>query len=67
MKIQKKLNKDILAKTLEIKEKFPELTKYLNEIPIIISNNDSTEIKNKNLTEYYETLNNLLKNYSKEH
>ena len=36
MKTEKELNADILKKTLMIQEKFPELSKYIEEMPITI-------------------------------
>jgi len=61
------LNSKILKITLTIQEKYPELSKYLNEMPVTIPNEKDPEINNKNLKEYYESLTSLLQNYIVEH
>jgi iron uptake system EfeUOB component EfeO/EfeM len=70
MKSKNELNKDIFKITKKIQEDFPELIKYLGEIPANNSNNSNDtldEINRKTLTDYYNTLNELLKDYSKSH
>ena len=64
MKTEKELNTDILDITMKIEEKFPELSKYLKEMPVKISNTTSTEITTKSLKDYYDSLNDLFKNYT---
>lgn len=61
METEKELNAKILAKVMEIKEKFPELSKRLNEMPVTIPNESNPKINIKILTEYYESINTLLK------
>ena len=61
------LNSKILKITLTIQEKYPELSKYLNEMPVTIPNEKDPEINNKNLKEYYNSLSSLLQNYIDEH
>lgn len=63
MKTEKQLNSDILEITMEINEKFPELSKYILEMPATIPNMENPEITRKALQEYYDSLNVLLKDY----
>ncbi|MBC7936403.1 MAG: hypothetical protein H7Y86_13720 [Rhizobacter sp.] len=67
MKTEEEINKDILAITMTIDEQFPELSKYIAETPMEVSFGADPETNLKNLQDYYETLNTLLKNYTKNH
>ncbi len=67
MKTEKKLNENILKITMTIRNEFPELMKYLNEMPDTIPNEKSPEINNKILQEYYDSLEALLKKYAPNH
>ncbi len=64
MKTEKELNIDILDITMKIEEKFPELSKYLKEMPVEMASTASTEITTKSLKDYYDSLNDLFKNYT---
>ena len=57
----------ILKITMIIQEEYPELTKYLEEMPDTIPNANSPDINIENLREYYDSLNSLVKNYAREH
>lgn len=57
------LNKKILDLTLKIKALNPELSKYIDEIPVSIPNEETPEIMDSNLKAYYETLGSILANY----
>jgi hypothetical protein len=46
---------------------YPELSKYLEEMPLNVSENDKDAINIKNLNEYYNSLKELLAQYSKTH
>jgi hypothetical protein len=59
------LNKKILDLTLKIKALNPELSKYIDEIPVSIPNEETPEIMASNLKVYYETLSSILANYLK--
>lgn len=61
MKTEKELNAKILSLTMKIQEKRPELSKYLEEMPITIPNESDPEINIKILKEYIESLKNLMK------
>lgn len=67
MKTEEELNADILKITMIIQEKFPELSKYIAEMPVTIPNVAIPEINRKTLTDYYDSLNNLLKKYAPNH
>jgi CheY-like chemotaxis protein len=67
MKTETELNRDILQVTMQIEEMFPELSKYLGEMPVSLSYNDSYEASINNLEDYYNSLNVLLKSYSITH
>lgn len=61
------LNANILAITLKINAEHPELSKYLNEMPVTIPTEKSPEINLESLREYYESLTKVLKKYKVEH
>jgi hypothetical protein len=67
MKTEKELNDDILKITMTIKESFPELSKYIEEMPITIPNNSNPQINLKSLKDYYDSLDNLMKKYDTNH
>ncbi|WP_428659930.1 hypothetical protein [Runella sp.] len=67
MKTKNDLNADILKITMIIHEKFPELSKYILEMPISIPDVIDPEISIKNLNDYYESLTGLLKRYAVNH
>jgi translocator protein len=57
------LNEKILNLTMMIKESYPELSKYIEEMPITIPNIDKPEINLRNLETYYNSLQSLVDNY----
>ncbi|WP_435353058.1 hypothetical protein [Emticicia sp. SJ17W-69] len=67
MKTEKELNADILKITMLIQDKFPELSKYIAEMPVTIPNEATPEITIKILKDYYESLAILLKDYDANH
>lgn len=64
---EKDLNSMILNITLKIKDHYPELSKYLEELPVTIPDAATPEINEKNLQAYYDSLNEILKKYQAEH
>jgi hypothetical protein len=60
-------NELILKITMTINEKYPELSKYLLEMPVTIPDEDDPEITIKNLKQYYTSLKVLLDKYILEH
>jgi hypothetical protein len=67
MKTETELNKNILKITMTIRNEFPELMKYLNEMPDTIPNEESPEINKRTLQEYYDSLLDLLCKYAPNH
>jgi len=67
MKTEKKINKAILKITMKIKEQFPELSKYILEMPVTIPNVENPEMNSKALQDYYDSLKVLLKDYTENH
>lgn len=67
MKTEKKINKAILKITMKIKELFPELSKYILEMPVTIPNIENPEMNIKALQDYYDSLEVLLKDYTENH
>ena len=64
---EKDLNSKILKITMMIKDQYPELSKYLEEMPNTIPDEKDLEITVKNLSSYYESLNSILKEYKSDH
>ncbi|NBB29549.1 hypothetical protein [Cellulophaga sp. BC115SP] len=58
---------NILQITMEIMEKYPELSEYLTEMPITVPNEESPLINSETLSDYLQSLEYLLKNYSFSH
>ncbi len=67
METEKQLNERIVAITLLIKEKYPELSDFLGEMPVTIPDDDDPNINAKTLKEYYDSLDVLMKKYAIEH
>jgi hypothetical protein len=67
MKTEKIINKEILKITMKIKEQFPELSKYILEMPVTIPNVKNPEMNRKALQDYYDSLKVLLKDYAENH
>lgn len=67
MKSKQTLNQSIIDITNRIYLEFPELTKYIKEIPSIRSELDDEKISNQNLLDYFNSLNDLMAQYSKTH
>lgn len=64
---EKELNAQILKITLRIKDQFPELSKYIEEMPVTIPNEQHPGITLQNLQAYYDSLNTVLNKYILEH
>ena len=67
MKTESGLNADILKIIEKIHDEFPELSKYINEMPVKDLGTDDQAGNIKNLENYYDSLNKLLNKYSQEH
>lgn len=64
--IERDLNLKIIQVTTEIKDHYPELIKFLDEMPVTIPDEQNMEITLKNLKSYYDSLNSVLTNYISE-
>jgi hypothetical protein len=64
---EKNLNAKILKITMTIMEQYPELSKYIEEMPVTIPNEKIPEITLDNLKTYFESLNTMLNKYKLEH
>ena len=67
MKTKAEQEQDILNTTIKIHKIFPELSKYIAEMPETFSSEDKEAINNKTLKEYYNSLTEMLQEYSKTH
>ncbi len=65
MKTEKDINNDILKTTMQIEGKFPELSKYITEMPVTIPDMADPEITMENLEDYSDSLDALVSKYSK--
>lgn len=63
MKTIEEWNDKILNITLKIKVQYPELSKYLEEMPVTIPDKKYPIITSKILQDYYNSLTSLLDNY----
>ncbi len=61
------LNSKILEITMRIKNNYPELSKYIEEMPITIPNEEHPTITLKKLKTYLDSLNSILDQYLLEH
>ncbi len=67
IEIKNELDQKILDLTMMIKEKYPELSKFIEEIPVTIPTDNQPEINRVELHNYYETLISVLRKYIEEH
>jgi hypothetical protein len=67
VKEKEELNSKIMEITLKIKERYPELAVYLDEMTITIPDEEHPEVTLRNLNRYYNSLNSMLNNYILQH
>ncbi len=67
MKTKAELEQDIITVTMRIHREFPELSKYITEIPENDSGIDTDEMGIKRFKEYYNSLAEIVSEYSKTH
>lgn len=65
--LKKELNSKIMKLTMTIMEHYPELTSFLEEMPVTIPNENDPRMTLKHLKTYYESLNSILNNYKLDH
>ena len=63
MKTEEEHNADILKITMKIQEEFPELSKFIDEMPATIPNEKKPEINTTNLEHYYNSLLEMINKY----
>ena len=56
-------NQKILNFTMKIKDQYPELSKYLEEMTVTLPNEKNPEIALENLKAYYNSLDSMVSNY----
>jgi hypothetical protein len=61
--MEKVLNSKILKITMRIRDHYPELSKYLEEMPETVPSENDPEITLNHLRSYYESLNSILNKY----
>jgi len=64
---EKDLNSKILKITMTIMDQYPELSKYIEEMPVTIPNEKNPDVTLRNLKTYYESLSLMLNKYKTEH
>lgn len=67
METEEEINAKIMKVTMIIEENYPELSKYLNEMPITIPIDSRPEVNVQNLQKYYDSLIAIFRNYVAEH
>jgi len=63
METENELNLCILKLTMKIKDQFPALSKFIEEMPVTVPDAKDPEINIKNLKAYYDSLNMMLNKY----
>jgi hypothetical protein len=61
------LNSQILKMIMAIKDKYPELSKYLEELKISIPSQKIPEVTREDLKVYFDSLNDLFTTYKLTH
>lgn len=61
------LNERILSLTMRIKDNYPELMKYIDEMPVTVPNEPDPHVRAKQLQAYYDSLKNILNKYAQGH
>lgn len=67
MKTELEVNEDIFNLIMKISDHYPELSKYIIEMPITIPNIKNPQINLKHLLEYYNSLSDFFQKYAFEH
>jgi hypothetical protein len=63
---ERDLNLKIIEVTKRIKDHYPQLTTFLDEMPIAVADDKNVEITLRNLRSYYDSLNTMLNKYISE-
>ena len=60
------LSQDIVAITSLIQDQYPELMKYLDEMPILMQTEPTQEMSKQDFKDYLDSLKKIVEHYSKE-
>ncbi len=64
--MERDLNLKIIEVTNRIIDNYPQLTKFLSEMPIAVKDDKNAEVTLRSLRSYYDSLNTLLNKYISE-
>lgn len=67
METKKELTDKILKITVLIQERYPQLSKYLSEVQETLPVFEHPEVDAESLSKYYQTLEEMLKDYLEQH
>jgi hypothetical protein len=67
MKTKAELEKEILTITMKMHSEYPELSKYINEIPIDTTTGKGDLVNTQNLRQYLNSLQEIMLEYAKTH
>lgn len=67
MLTEKEMTEAISRLTLEIRDKYPEMSKYIGEMPVTNPDKEHPEINARILTDYYNNLLDIMKRYASDH
>lgn len=67
MKTEKEWSQEVLKITMEIREQFPELSKYIKEMPLTVTSNDTAGENIEEIKDYHDSLKDVVEDYSKTH
>ncbi len=65
--IEADMNAKILEVTMTIRREFPELSKFIEEMPVTVPDKKNPSVTLNNLKGYYESLSGMLHIYREEH
>ena len=65
--IEADLNAKILEVTMSIRQEFPELSKFIEEMPVTVPDKKDPAVTLTNLKGYHESLGLMLNKYRKDH
>mgnify|MGYP003659801866 CR=1 FL=1 len=66
MKTVNEIEQDIVEITMKINSEFPELSKYISEMPLEVPDKNNMEISRKSFQNYYDSLEQFLNKYRNE-
>jgi hypothetical protein len=67
MEDQKNINQKIIRITMAIKDRYPELSKYMGEMRATIPDEENPRVTMEDLVKYHDALQSMLDKYVPEH